>query len=439
MTVNEDDLERHGIDFDDPTLAPDDHANDAFVAANLKRNFIANFGHGMLGMTGFRLINAPTFVPAYIFMLTGSSMMVGVSQALQQIGAVASPLLNASAIEDKKRILPTALRTGMMMRLPLLGLALAGWLLSGPWLIGLTLLFLTMFGYYSGAQRVSFQMLMAKVIPLDKRGRLQGYRNLAGGAIAAALSWWAGKTLIEGNVLGNGYATTFMLSFILTSLGLTVLVMLIREPDSHQRRAPMKLRHRLRELPLLLNDKAYKYFLIGQLLTTAGRIGMPFCILHAGQVMHLDGRALGLLSFAFLGADTLANLVWGVLGDRKGFRLVFVLSLLLWIGAFAMMLVAHDQTGFVLGFVAMGAASSGYMMGAQTLVLEFGSREDIPMRLAMSATAETSVASISPLIGGVIATVYGFTTLIGLSMALLGCALVVVTLLVKDPRYAGVR
>ena len=430
-----DDLERHGIETDEPLLAPDDHANDAFVAANLKRNFIANFGHGMLGMTGFRLINAPTFVPAYIFMLTGSSMMVGVSQALQQVGAVMSPLINASAIEDKARILPVALRTGMLMRLPLLGLALAGWLLSGPWLVGLTMLFLLAFGYYSGAQRVSFQMLMAKVIPLEKRGRLQGYRNLAGGAIAAALSFWAGKTLIAGNVLGNGYATTFMLSFILTSAGLTVLVMLIREPDSHQRRAPMKLRHRLRELPQLLDDRHYKFYLVGQMLTTAGRIGMPFCILHAGAVMHMTGSALGLLTFAFLGADTLANLFWGLLGDRKGFRAVYLLALILWIAAFAMMLVAHNQAGFVIGFVLMGAASSGYMMSVSTLVLEFGKREDIPMRLAISTTAETSIASISPIIGGVIATVYGFTTLIGLSIVLLTFALVVVTLLVRDPRF----
>lgn len=161
----------------DPDVAAhrvaEDDANDRFVAENLKRNFIANFGHGMLGMTGFRLVNAPTFVPAYVFMLTGSSMMVGMSQALQQTGAILSPLLSASAIEDKARILPNAVRTGMLMRVQLLGLALTGWLLSGPWLVGSILLFLFLFGYFNGAQRVTFQMLMAKVIPLAQRGRLQ--------------------------------------------------------------------------------------------------------------------------------------------------------------------------------------------------------------------------------------------------------------------------
>ena len=429
-----DDLEPAAPDTGTDRLALDDRANDEFVAANLKRNYIANFAHGMLGMTGFRLVFAPTFVPTYLYLLTGSSLMVGVGQSLQQLGAVLSPLIGASAIEDKMRILPYANRTGLMMRIQLLGLALSGWFLDGIWLAGVTIFFLFLLGYFMGAQRVAFQMLMAKVIPLAKRGRLQGYRNLAGGAVAAGLSWWAGDYLIDNNILGNGYATTFMLSFILTSLGLTVLVMFIREPDSHQRRPTMKLRDRLRELPQLLKDRNYKYFLTAQLLTTSGRIGMPFCILHVGEVTVLDGKALGLLSLAFLGADTLSNVVWGTLGDKKGFRIVFLLSLILWIASFALMLAAKDQLGFLVAFATMGAAICGYMMSSQTMILEFGNRNDVPMRLALSTTAETSVATVSPLIGGMIATFAGFVPLIGLSIALMSAALAIIVLYVREPR-----
>lgn len=39
---------------------------DRFVWANLRRNYIGHYLHGMLGMTGFRLVNAPTFLPAYL-------------------------------------------------------------------------------------------------------------------------------------------------------------------------------------------------------------------------------------------------------------------------------------------------------------------------------------------------------------------------------------
>ena len=126
----------------------------AFIFANRKRNYIANFVHGMLGMTGFRLIYAPTFVPAYLFQLTGSTFLVGLAQALQQAGSIVSPLRSANAIEDKTHNLPIARRTGMLMRLPLAVIAFAGWLLGGWQLAVITIAALFFFAYFSGAQRV---------------------------------------------------------------------------------------------------------------------------------------------------------------------------------------------------------------------------------------------------------------------------------------------
>ena len=431
-------------DLDPVAHAPPDQdrggAVDAgFVHANLRRNTIANFAHGMLGMTGFRLIAAPTFVPSYIFTLTGSSFAVGLAQALQQAGSVISPLRSASAIEDKLLIMPYARRTGMAMRLPLVVMAVAGWLMSGysspNWSLAIiTIAALCVFGYFSGAQRVAFQMLMAKVIPLEVRGRLQGQRNFWGGAIAAALSWWAGSTLIQNKVLGNGYATTFAISFVLTSLGLAILVLVLREPESRALRPTMRLRQRLRDLPKLLENRNYKEFLRAQLVAMIGRTAITFCVLYAGDRMQLTGVTLGLLSFAFLAADTVSNLVWGAIGDRQGFRLVLLLSLALWAVGYVLVLLAVSLAGFIAAFAALGAAISGYMIAAQTLVLEFGRHDDIPMRLALSATVETSVASAGPLIGGAVAALVGLQPVIEFSLGAMVLAVIIVWRRVGEPR-----
>ncbi len=98
--------------------------------------------------------------------------------------------------------------------------AIAAWVLEGTALLVVTLAAFLLLGFFSGAQRVAFQMLMAKLIPLDRRGRLQGIRNMAGGLIAAGLAWVAGHYFIEQEWLGNGYATTFLLAFILFGSGL---------------------------------------------------------------------------------------------------------------------------------------------------------------------------------------------------------------------------
>ncbi|MAG41115.1 MAG: MFS transporter, partial [Erythrobacteraceae bacterium] len=171
-----------------------DHAR--FVDENLKRNYRANFIHGVLGMTGFRLIYAPTIIPAYLLLLTGSTAAVGLGSALLQLGATISPIASGARIEHRSHILPYAIRVGSMMRLMILGLALTGYFLTGNVLLFATFACFLMLGFFTGAQRVAFQMLMSKLIPIRQRGRLQGYRNFAGGLIAAVLAWAAGNYLI---------------------------------------------------------------------------------------------------------------------------------------------------------------------------------------------------------------------------------------------------
>ena len=78
---------------DDVSLAQREADYEKFVWDNLKRNYAGNYLHGMLGMTGFRLVNAPTFLPAYLHAISGSNTIVGLGLALQQVGGVISPIL----------------------------------------------------------------------------------------------------------------------------------------------------------------------------------------------------------------------------------------------------------------------------------------------------------------------------------------------------------
>ena len=229
---------------------------------NLRRNYATNLTHGVFGMTGFRLIYAPTIIPAYLYLLTGSAAAVGLGTALLQLGGTVSPILSGAKVESRKRILPYAITVGSMMRVMVLVLALAAWMLEGTALLVVTLAAFLLLGFFSGAQRVAFQMLMAKLIPLDRRGRLQGIRNMAGGLIAAGLAWVAGHYFIEQEWLGNGYATTFLLAFILTSIGLVVLRLGIREPDAPRLRPVLPWRERIGQFGELLQHRDFRAFLV---------------------------------------------------------------------------------------------------------------------------------------------------------------------------------
>lgn len=405
-----------------------------FVDENLKRNYRANFIHGVLGMTGFRLIYAPTIIPAYLMLLTGSAAAVGLGSALLQLGATISPIASGSRIEHRSHILPYAIKVGSLMRLMILGLALAGWLLTGEALLLATFACFLLLGFFTGAQRVAFQMLMSKLIPIRKRGRLQGYRNFAGGLIAAVLAWVAGNYFIAGNWLGNGYATTFLFAFLLTSAGLVVLKTMIREPAAPLARPQMKLRDRIRDFPELLADRDFANFLGAHSFSTMARVGAPFWTIYAGSLLGLDGALIGGLSFVFLGSDTVSNVVWGPMGDRFGFRIVYALSLLCSIAGVALLVIGDSAPPIYGAFVLLGFGGSGWMLASTTMVLEFGGQEDTPMRLALVTTVEGAIAASGPVIAGLVVAAWGFPPLFALVLGALAIALLLLIFRVREPR-----
>jgi len=419
----------------DDDLAAREAAYEKFVWDNLKRNYLGNYLHGMLGMTGFRLVNAPTFLPAYLFAVSGSNAVVGLGLALQQLGGIVSPIFGATKIEHRTKVMPAAMLMGGLGRLAILGMGVAGFLLSGQPLVWALLFFMLMFGVFMGAQRVVFNLLMSKVIPISRRGRLQAWRNATGGAIAAVLAWVAGRYFVETDLFGNGYGTTFIFAFALTSLGLWALQLLLKEPEPPTVRPRARFRDRLRDFPALIaQDRAYGFFLVVQMLATSARIATPFYILYVGKVMGADGATLGMLSFAFLGADTASNLLWGYLGDKTGFRLVLIVAIAGWVGATVMLLNLHQPAWIFASFALLGASLSGYMMAANTMILEFGNRDDLPMRIAVSATAESITATAGPLAGGLVAEAFGYNAVFLASLGFLAAAFIILVTAVRDPR-----
>ncbi len=412
-----------------------ENAYDRFVWRNLKRNYTGHYVHGMLGMTGFRLVNAPTFVPAYLHMLSGSDVAVGLGLALQQLGGTVSPILGAAHIEHRRHVLPISMVLGTLMRVAILGLALSGWFLHGLPLLIAAMTFLFLLGLFSGPQSVAFQFLLGKMIPIRWRGRLQGWRNMTGGLIAAALSYFAGKYLVGRDVWGNGYGTTFLVAFVLTSLGLTAFRFLVREPEPPTLRPRVEVRERLRELPKMLrDDRQFRWFMVARTFAIASRVAAPFYIVYASKAVAMTGSTIGTLSFAYLIADTVMNIVWGYMADRLGFRSCLVAALVFWIGAPVLLIEAHTMTLLFVAFFGLGAANSGYQMSAQNIVFEFGSREDMAMRLAVSNTAESIMAAAGPLLGGFIAASLGYRAVFVTSIVFEALALVLLLRFVEEPR-----
>ena len=422
-----------------PASATDDRERsfDEQVARSLPRNVAAQLFNGMFGQTGFRLVQAPTFLPAYLHALSGSDVVVGLARSLQAAGTVLSPVIGASLIGHRGSILGISLGLGALMRLNILGIALAGFLLGAGEAIYAVLVMLTLMGFFQGASQVTMNSLRAKVIPVQRRGIVAGMRNLLAGIASASVSYVAGAYVIERNLLGNGYASVFLLAFAIGMIGLAGLGF-TREPVTVSVRAQESVRGTIARLPALLRENPdFARFFVARAIGSFGRMAMPFYILFAGTRMELTGASLGLLTSIWMVTSSMTNLVWGVLADRRGYRVVMIATLAIWIVANAQLLFTSDVSGMVAFFVTMGMAQGGFNQSGQNMVLEFGRTEDIPIRLAASSTAVNFVGTIGPLLGGAIAALWSYHALFVTCIVLQSIALAIIVVWVPEPRLAS--
>jgi MFS family permease len=406
------------------------------VWRHLRRNYIAHVLHGLGGQTGFRLLNAPTFLPAYLELLSGTVWVANLAIGLQKVGAAVSPLLGATLIEHRRRVLPLGFLTGGAMRVQVLLIALAGFLLPTQAALISICVCLALFGFFQGIQGVVFNYLMSKTIPVERRGVLTGLRNALAGVTLVFVASLGGQ-LVESNALGNGYATTFVIAFALTSLGLLALAM-VREPEPPDVRARSDVFGRLAELPSLLRaDADFAAYLVARSLATAGGIGAPLYILYAKQQVAIGGSELGVITIVFSLAQSASNFAWGLIADRLGYRAVFQSSVALWILAVLALLAATSAASFLgvaLCFAGVGAGQGGFMMASQNMVLEFGDRANLPLRIAASNTTSELLAGVATLAG---AAAVLFAPVPAIFLAGVGfklAAMIVMAARVREPR-----
>jgi MFS family permease len=163
-------------------------------------------------------------------------------------------------------------------------------------------------------------------------------------------------------------------------------------------------------------------------------MGVPFYVLYAGERIPLDGGRLGALTAAFVVGQSVGNLLWGLVADRRGFRVIFLAALTLWVLSALLLMSATSYGSLLLVFAALGAGLGGFQMSAQNLVLEFGSRRNLPMRIAIANSAAELVGAIGAVLGGLLVAALSYVAVFWIAIAFQLAAIGVVVVFVDEPR-----
>jgi MFS family permease len=401
-----------------------------------RRNARVLFVHSLFGQTGFRLLQAPTFFPTYLSLLTGSEAAVGLARAVQSTGMFLSPFFGVGAVQSRSRVKGLLLSFGGAMRLQLLLLGLIALLLPRSLATVLVWPVVFLWGACSGLQMVVFNFVLAKSVPTRARGRLLGARSMVSGLTLIGVSAAAGA-LLERYGFPRGYGLAFLLAFVLTSAGLASLRWL-DEPETTELAPPPGARSLLHSVPRLLrSDPGWARFVGAHVLASAARGALPYYVLLVGERHEASGSLLAGLTIAYSVSQALVSLVWGVLGDRRGFGRVLGLSLLLWMAGSALALSrSHDLVAAYAVFVLVAAGFAGHLLASQALALEFGREGDRALRIAASSSLGELVGTLGFVAAGLLAELVSIEAVLVLSIVLqaVGWTLVVT---LRDPRHGS--
>jgi MFS family permease len=137
---------------------------------------------------------------------------------------------------------------------------------------------------------------------------------------------------------------------------------------------------------LLLTDPRLGPFLRTVALVTASRGALPYFIIAIAARREMDGATLALLTVTFAASQAISSLLWGMLADRAGFRLVYRLGIATWILASLAVLLTRDPRIAVLLFLLLGAGLAGTMLCQSSMVLEFGHEGQRALHVAAAST-----------------------------------------------------
>ena len=99
-----------------------------------------------------------------------------------------------------------------------------------------------------------------------------------------------------------------------------------------------------------------------------------------------------------------------------------------------MLLTGTSLTLTILVFIGIGAAVQGFENASRTIVLEFGDRQNLPVRIALANSVSQVAGSVGPLAGGALATVLGYEWVFAASIVFLATGASLILLRIPEPR-----
>ena len=406
------------------------------VEKHFRWNFGVNLIDAIFYSLGLNLVSQATIMPLLVSELTDSKVLIGLIPATYRVSYLLPQILTANYTERLRVNKPLVLLVGSIgERLPYLLIGLAVWGLADPapaWGLALFFLLWATTAASNGVVTPAWYSMIAKVIPVQRRGLWSGLGRGLGALLAIAGAKLSEYILVRWPYPAN-YAICFVLAFVAVMISFAGLA-LTREPPSPTVKPRTSQWEYFRRLPALLRqDHNYVRYLVARMVANLGAMAAGFVMVYGKESVPGALGQVGTLTAILVGSQAAMNVLWGLAGDRMGHKVVLVAAALAMAVADGVALLVPSVAGLWIAFGLLGLSLSAESVSHMNIILEFCTPEDRPTYIGLTNTL-LAPGMLAPVLGGWLATRAGYGGLFGAAIAfsLLGGALL--ALWVREPR-----
>ncbi len=407
------------------------------VERNYRWNFTVNALDGASWWFGMSFFSSTIILPLFVKHFTDSPLAIGLISFLGWAGVLVPQVFMANAVEraPRKKFFPVMLGF-FLERLPIFLLAPMTFFLANRQPVLTLVLFFVLYSWHNfgaGLVIVGWQDMIAKIIPVEKRGRFFGITNFIGygSGILGAL---AVPFVLEKYTFPGGYVFSFAVTGALIFLS-WIFISLTREPAVYSSKPAVSQLDYLRSLPAILHkDRNFRMYLLAQVVFALSSMAAGFLVVYAVQNWDLPDSVASEFNVALQIGLALANLFFGFLADRKGHKLNLEICFLLSTLASVMAIIAPSPLWFYPVFFVGGVIRAGAFISGISIAYEFTDAENRPTYIGLANTIPGVAMSIAPLIGGWLAGVINYRVMFLVSAIFGAVSWVLLHSAVHEPR-----
>jgi MFS family permease len=407
----------------------------------VQKNYWWNFIVVMLDSAFFTfsvtMLSQDTIIPYFVSNLSEHKFLIGLVPALFFLGFYMPQLLGAHLVTGRTTRKPYIFWIAVTERLGILFIALIAQFLDFLTDTQALVLLLSAFMIYSvttGLIGPAYSDFISKNI-IRRRGLFYGAMNGLGGLIGFIASLTAAYFLEQYNypadlrhLLWAGFAASFISPFFIAAYREVPFPFKIkREP----------LREFLKSIPAhIQSSPGFARFMWVRALLNLGLLANAFYALYAIDRFDVREGILGIITMIILISQSAVGFLWGWLGDRYGFKLVYVIASLMVMLMGLLSVTAAGVWAFYVIAMCMGGVYAVGRTADPNMVFELAPPSETSRFIGISNTFVAPVVTLAPLIGGVLVEAFSHQVLFWSVLIIGALSTLLVVFYMPAPRTA---